>query len=206
MGPASRCGDVQHPRHLLFGTAHAHDDPPDLDQQHPGQILPGMPRRIHPRTVVGRTDSRRTIPLRGRLPPVHFGRNRRADTLFRSGLHPRKRLSERRIFPLALPERRLFLARHERPAEPHGFPGPAYDDGGDDGKQRRPCVRQPLQVDQLGRQFRRNGQSERPKRPGRNPHRCLFEQPLLHRRRRGDRLQTHDLGDGSLRIPHPLHH
>ena len=53
-----------------------------------GQILPGMPRRIHPRTVVGRTDSRRTIPLRGRLPPVHFGRNRRADTLFRSGLHP----------------------------------------------------------------------------------------------------------------------
>lgn len=63
-------------------------DPPDLDQQHPGQILPGMPRRIHPRTVVGRTDSRRTIPLRGRLPPVHFGCNRRADTLFRSGLHP----------------------------------------------------------------------------------------------------------------------
>ena len=48
MGPASRCGDVQHPRHLLLGTAHAHDDPPDLDQQHPGQILPGMPRRIHP--------------------------------------------------------------------------------------------------------------------------------------------------------------
>ena len=56
-----------------------------------GRLTPTMIRQTwtnNPRTVVGRTDSRRTIPLRGRLPPVHFGRNRRADTLFRSGLHP----------------------------------------------------------------------------------------------------------------------
>ena len=157
MGRECRTADVQHARRGVCGAADPHGDLRQLDRRHARALLPDPPRRVRAAERRLGPAAGRAAPLGGRLPPLPARCNARRAALRRGGIpHPEPFLRVG-VFPLALHERRLRLARHDGRRGPHGVQRPAPRPRNGRGRPPRPGLRQSGLDAQLRGQHRRDG-------------------------------------------------
>ena len=174
----------------MAGGADADDHLRKLDGCLAREILPHSPRRIRTAEQFTGPASGRTAPLGGRLPPLSAHRHPRRADFPRSRLRREEPLSGIGVFPLALHERGLLVARHHGGGQPHGIRGPEAGPG-DGGGQRAGARRGQSQGNrQHGGQHRRDGHAAERRCGRRGRQRALQQRQLLLDREREDRLHA----------------
>ena len=207
MGREHRPQDVQHARNRLCGAPDPDGDLCRLAGCVTREILSNPPRRVSPAQRLVGPDAGRTDPLAGRLPPVPSDRPARRADVPRGGIHPPQPLFRERLLPLALHERGLRLARHDRGGRPHGIPGPPPGRHAGRGQRGRQGRCQPGKRAPLGGQHRRYGHPAEPRRGGEAHRRALQQRRLLrYGRRRAHPLLSANRDDRRVRVLPALHH
>ena len=129
LGRERRPPDVQHAGCGVEREPDADDDFRKLDGRLAREILSHPPRRVRAAEQLDGPAAGRTAALGGRLPPVPAHRHARRADFPRSRLRREKPVSGLGVFPVALHERRLHLARHHGGGQPDGLFGPPAGPG-----------------------------------------------------------------------------
>lgn len=178
----------------------------ELDGRLPGEVLPHPPRRIPSAEQLLGPASGGTPALGGGLPPVPARRHARRADFSGGGLRGEEPLFRIGVFPVALHERGLLLARHHGGGRPHGLLGAAAGSSDGCGERTGAGFGQPQGRRQHRGQHRRHGHAPERRRRRRGDRRAFQQRQLFLDGQRQDRLHAADGDQRRVRIPPEIHH